>query len=282
MRILGTDVPLLLWGAERPFQIQLLAAMVRLGTNVTALCAPEGKVLVDQIYPKNYSELKIPNEFEGALIWAPETELFSNSELSPRTLTELHSLVEIVKTNSKINECFLLLPQAAYSQIEIPPSKFRAIYFPTVVGFGDKNIFDKLLDQVLKTGILGKGPEGELLSLFDAISLAVSYFKSEKAPSQVWASGQHISPDSLTTGFHEIEIVGSALRPLHFVLLKLLRQEARFEIQNTKTPENVALAMDLFPTVLTSWERFFRDSYRIYVTTPESTLLLHFRPTKTP
>lgn len=282
MRVLGTELPLLLWRAERPFQIQLLAALGRLGNSVTAICAPEGKALVDQIYPKNYSELKIPNEFEGALIWAPETELFSNSQLSAETLSELESILELVKKESRIEKCYLLLPHSAHSQLKIPQEKFKTIFFPTLVGFGDKNIFDKLLEQILSTGILGKELKGELLSVFDAISLSISYFKLEKAPVEVWVKGKEITTECLSNGFKEIEIVGSSLRPLNFIFLKLFKKEALFEIQNTEKPANILEALDIFPTSLTPWERFFRDSYRIYTSTPDSTLLLHFRPTKTP
>lgn len=280
MRVLGNDTPLLLWRAERPFQIQLLAALGRLGADVSALSAPEGKALVDQIHPKNYVALEVPMEFEGSLIWAPDTELFSNSKLSAKSLKELNEIAEIVKSDSRIKEGYLVLPHAAHSQVKFDTKKLRILYVPTLVGFGDKNIFDKLFDQIQNTGIAGRSIDGELLSLFDAISLCISYLKLEKAPHEVWATGHSISTEALELGFEEVE--DSFLGPLKYIASKLLKKDARFLHQNTSKPENIEVTMEIFPTVLSPWERFFRDSYRIYQATPDSALLLHFRPTKTP
>src|SRR6187431_3025961 len=101
MKDLDTDQPLLLWGAERPFQLQLLAGLTRLGMDVMGLCEnAEGKKLVDRLHPKSQEGLSIPSDFYGLILWAPKEELFSNSKLCAESLKDLEKIREQRKTHS--------------------------------------------------------------------------------------------------------------------------------------------------------------------------------------
>ena len=290
MQVLGTDRPLLLWGAERAFQIQLLAGLGRLGMDVFSLTdGEEGKKLVDQIHPKNAAELQIPKDFEGILLWAPSTELFSNSALSPESLGEIQNVDQQTQNNPRIEKCILLLPQEAFKQklslSEENKSKFHFIYFPTLLGFGDKNIFDQLLVLFLDTRVQSNGLEGEFLSTFDAVSFVLSFLKLKNKTKSIWIEGTPISENAILTGFNEISNGGALSNlfgSLQYSYQKLRGKLPEFSHKKTQRPNEVPVALDIFPTVLTPWERFFRDSYRIYTQTQDSQLLLHFRPTKTP
>ncbi|MEZ4814652.1 MAG: hypothetical protein R3A80_05535 [Bdellovibrionota bacterium] len=290
MQVLGTDRPLLLWGAERAFQIQLLAGLGRLGMDVFSLTdGEEGKKLVDQIHPKNAAELQIPKDFEGILLWAPSTELFSNSALSPESLGEIQNVDQQTQNNPRIEKCILLLPQEAFKQklslSEENKSKFHFIYFPTLLGFGDKNIFDQLLVLFLDTTVKHTGLNGSFLSIFDAVSFVLSFLKLKDKAESIWIEGTPISETAIRMGFNEISndsTLRNFLGLLQYSYKKIIKKLPALSYKETQRPTEVPLALEIFPTVLTPWERFFRDSYRIYTQTQDSQLLLHFRPTKTP
>jgi hypothetical protein len=278
MQVLDTDKSFLIWGAERPFQIQLLAGMARLGLDVLALSEnDEGKKLVDRIHPKNKLGLEIPDFFEGTILWAPTEELFSNSKLGKNSLEDLSKLNFARKKN--VQKLMLLLPQSVYG--ESFGSDFE-MYFPTLVGFGDKNVFDKNLDLALRSGVKGSDLEGEFISLFDAASFVLSALKSKAVPKKLWVKGSKINKINFEKGLAEISSM-KLLTPISHFVQKISGKLPHFEHEESPFPStNVVIANEHFPTVLTPWERFFRDSYRIYKSTPDSELLLHFRPSKGP
>jgi hypothetical protein len=160
------------------------------------------------------------------------------------------------------------------------------IYFPALVGFGDENVFDKNLDLTLRSGITGDEIPTELLSIFDAVSFVLNAVKSKELPNRLWIQGSKIEKTSLEKGFKEITNQGAllnAIAPLSYYYQKMSGKIPQFKIHSvSKVPSQVTLANDFFPTTLSTWERFLRDSYRIYKTTPDSEILLHFRPTKSP
>ena len=281
MHNLDTDRPLLLWGAERPFQLQLLAGLLRLGLDVLALEeTSEGKTLIDRIHPKNKEGLQVLEDFEGLLLWAPSKELFFNAALSENSLLDFKKLLGQKKASTQ--KIVALLPQIAFGQIEAD----HEIYFPALVGFGDENVFDKNLDLTLRSGITGDEIPTELLSIFDAVSFVLSAVKSKELPNRLWIQGSKIEKTSLEKGFKEITNQGAllnAIAPLSYYYQKMSGKIPQFKIHSvSKVPSQVILANDFFPTTLSTWERFLRDSYRIYKTTPDSEILLHFRPTKSP
>lgn len=285
MQILGSKKPLLLWGAERPFQLQLLAALGRLGMDVFALTEGiEGKKLIDQIHPKNSDKLEIPDTFDGHVIWAPSIELFSNSKLSELSNKDLSAFLKATEENPKIEKCFLLLPQNSYSELsrlQNLSQKNHALFFPTLLSFGDKNVLDGLFNQLLDSGLREATLEGNFLSIFDAVSMSLALIQRQDSPAKLWAKGQSIPQESLLEGFAEVPKAG-LLGSIQNFIQKIAGHKNQFDFENTTRPAEIAEALDVFPTVLTPWERFFRDSYRIYQQTEDSGLLLHFRPTKSP
>jgi len=288
MQVLGTNRPLLLWGAERPFQLQLLAGLGRLGMDVFALTnGGEGKKLVDTLHPKNSDSLEIPESFEGNVIWAPQNELFFNSELTEESKQELSNVLILCEFNPRIEKCFVLLPQNAFKYVEDThlekslSSKAQFLYFPALLSFGDKNILDGFFDQLLDSGLRGDALDGEFLSIFDAVSMTLGFVKLKENQKKLWAKGVDISKDAIEKGFEEAAKAG-ALGALQNLFKRATGRRTQFSYQTAKLPEDIPLALDLFPTVLTPWDRFFRDSYRIYQQTQDSGLLLHFRPTKSP
>lgn len=288
MQVLGNNRPLLLWGAERPFQLQLLAGLGRLGMDVFALTnGGEGKKLVDTLHPKNSDSLEIPESFEGNLIWAPQDELFSNSELTKESQQELSNVLVLGEFNPRIEKCFILLPQNSFKYVESThlekslSSKAQFLFFPTVLSFGDKNILDGYFNQLLDSGLRGDALEGEFLSIFDAISMSLGFIKLKENQKKLWVKGAGIPKESIEKGFEEAKTAG-LLGSLQNMLKQVVGKKTQFTYQNTQAPKDIPLALDLFPTVLTPWERFFRDSFRIYQQTQDSGLLLHFRPTKSP
>lgn len=288
MQVLGTNRSLLLWGAERPFQLQLLAGLGRLGMDVFALTnGGEGKKLVDTLHPKNSDTLEIPESFEGNVIWAPQNELFFNSELTEESKQELSNVLILCEFNPRIEKCFVLLPQNALHYVESThldkglSSKAQYLYFPTLLSFGDKNILDGFFNQLLDSGLRADALKGEFLSIFDAVSMSLGFFKLKDNQKQLWAKGVEITKDSIEKGFEEAARAG-VLGTLQNLFKQVAGKKTHFSYQNAELTKDIPLALDLFPTVLTPWERFFRDSYRIYQQTQDSGLLLHFRPTKSP
>lgn len=285
MQILDAKRPLLLWGAERPFQLQLLAGLGRLGMDVFALTnGPEGKKLIDQIHPKNSEKLEVPENFEGQLIWAPSDELFSNSTLSRASMDELQTLLKIVAENVRIEKCFFFLPQSSYSEFSeliVDNNKAHALFFPPLLSFGDKNILDGILNQLLDSGIRATPVEGDFLSVFDAISMSLGLIQQKEKQTKLWAVGQPLMKKSIIDGFAEAPQAG-LLGSMQNIISKVLGEKNNYLFEHSTKPAGVIEALEVFPTVLTPWERFFRDSYRIYLQTEDSGLLLHFRPTKSP
>ncbi len=280
MKVLDNDSAYFLWGAERPFQIQLLAGLGRLGMDVLAASTTaDGKKLVDQFYPKGKDSTEVPEDFQGTILWAAPTELFSNSTLSYDSMKELEGLIEM-STKHKI---FAMLPQSSYPETKSlfdGPNR-NAIYLPCVVGFGDQNVFEKTLAFAQETGNKTSQIQGEFLSTFDAVALVLSALKAPKLPTLLWVQGSTLEEKSIQDGLQEIEDSG-ALGSLQYLYKKMTGKTPHFAATQSLLPANVQLANEFFPTVLTPWARFFRDAYRIYKSTPDAGVLLHFRPGKTP
>lgn len=283
MKVLGNDEPILIWGAERAFQIQLLAALARVGSDVLGLISdPQGKKIVDQFHPKNTLGPEIPESFSGHLLWAPGKELFSNTPLHQESLNELSQLNSLRKNNSRIKNFFWLLPQAAHSQLPSELHQDKILFFPSLVGFGDQFVFETLLDEILKNGLWNTDIEGEFLSIFDAISFTLSFLKSTDKDLKIWANGHPLKPFQVNSGFAELKEDSPLFGFIKSSLSSLFQKKTKLSALSYDKPKEIPLALEVFPTVLTSWERFFRDSSRIYKSTQDEEVLLHFRPTQTP
>lgn len=277
MEVLGNDEELLVWGADRPFQIQLIAAFDRLGNRALGLVENEdGKKKLDQFHPKNSLGLDIPSHFSGTLIWAPPSELFSNTPLSSDSLNEISKIKSAI-SDQKI-KCLWLIPHSAQDQVDLSTPRHMTLLMPALVGFGDAHVFDTLLEDNLGTNFLKHEITGEYLSIFDAVSFCLSMVRAPNTPSIIWAPGHSLKEEDLLHSLEEL----TQDKTFKKWIQKMSPIKKKFSQKTVPQTTNSTNALEVFPTTLTPWQRFLRDSFRIYNSTADSRVLLHFRPTKTP
>jgi hypothetical protein len=277
---------LLIWAAEEAFPLQLLAALCRIGKTVQPLARDkEGHQKVSSIHPKvkiidKISDLETDLK-EGKILWAPEKELFSNTPLSKNSILELETLV------SSKRKFIIATSHNSYEQIKNFESKdcLTVLYLPALIGFGDQNFFESILESILDSSTYTDLPSQNLLSLKDAASLMLSLVldKDKKFPSQIWCEGSTLAAAEVVEGLEDYK----KLSPQNIVAKKFrdfLGKNKKWEIQNTLLPKPSHIANDkeVFPTLLTPWKRFFKESFRVYETTRDGNLLLHFPPSRAP
>jgi len=274
---------LLLWRADSPFVLQVLAALRRVGRDVATLVRDEaGLKKVSPMQPKTKIGAEIPSAFEGKILWAPEREIFSNSPLSQNSLEELKKLCAhgqpLVIVSSQ-NSCEQILHEVA------PLPLHKVLFFPALVGFGDQNFFESLFENILDSHSFAELPQGAVMSLSDAVSYTLSTLLNQKTkllPSKIWCEGVNVSAQDIEAGFADFGRVKTQSR-IGKKIKTLLGKNKEWTIAETRqAPIGIAKASEVFPSQLTPWKRFFRDSLRIYQNAPDGMLLLHFPPSRAP
>ena len=273
---------LLIWAAEEAFSLQLLAALCRIGKSVQPLARnKDGHQRVSSIHPKVKIIEKISEIEEGKLIWAPEKELFSNSPLSTQSIEELEKLYSLKR------ELIVASSHNSLEQVKSLQSHkhIKVIYFPALVGFGDQNFFESIFESILDSNSYADLPSQNIISLKDAASLMLSLVldKDKKFPSEIWCEGTSLSPSEITEGLKDYKTV----TPQNALIKKvkdLMGKNKKWEIQETLKlkPQHIPSDKEVFPTLLTPWKRFFKESFRVYETTRDGNLLLHFPPSRAP
>jgi hypothetical protein len=64
----------------------------------------------------------------------------------------------------------------------------------------------------------------------------------------------------------------------------LMGKNKKWEIQETLKlkPQHIPSDKEVFPTLLTPWKRFLKESIRVYENTKDGNILLHFPPSRAP
>lgn len=290
LEVVGEDKVILAYGAERPFLLQCLGAFMRLGRPAEPLClSAEGLKSVSKLNPKAIEVQSIHDtrvqELKGTLLWAPESALFSNSALQE---SELEEISDICKNYN--GSILLCLPQSAFEvsheMHSLAGKRALKIYFPPLVGFGDKNYYQSLLNSVFEASAFENPPNFPLLSLYDAIAIVVSatQMKLKNINSDYWVKGQILSGTDIHNGFEEFKKLSTQNLKL-WMKKRFQRDKFSFALFPTeKRPELDTLRdfQEDIPAGYTPWSRFLRDAFRIYQSTPSGELVLHFGPVKGP
>ena len=273
---------LLIWAAEEAFSLQLLAALCRIGKTVQPLARnQEGLKKVSTVHPKVKTQESFAEFQEGKILWAPTRELFSNAPLSNTSTEELKTLL------SKKRPLIIASSHNSFSQLKDFHSErhLKILYFPALMGFGDENFFESLLESILDSHSFADLPSQNMMALKDAISLMLSLVldKSNQFPSQIWCEGNPLSPDEIIEGlsdFQKIKVQNTFSKKMR----DLLGKNKKWEIQNPlhEKPQNLASHAEVFPTLLTPWKRFLKESIRVYENTKDGNILLHFPPSRAP
>jgi hypothetical protein len=277
---------LLVWAAEEAFSLQLLAALCRIGKAVQPLArSKEGHQKVSSLHPKvkiieKISDLE-PDFKEAKILWAPENELFSNSPLSKKSINEVETLISLKK------KLIIASSHNSFEQLKAFQSQthLTVLYLPALVGFGDENFFESIFESILDCDSYTDLPSQKLLSLKDAASLMLSLVldKDKKFPTQIWCEGIPLFQNEIIEGLQDYKKVS----PQNIIVKKLrdfLGKNKKWEIQEPllQKPQNIPSHKEIFPTLLTPWKRFFKESFRVYETTRDGNLLLHFPPSRAP
>ncbi len=286
---LDKQVDIHIFGAERPFLLQCMAAFLRLGRHVEALClSEEAQQLISKLSPK-YKLIKSINDdqlknISGRLIWAPQDALFKNETLNENELSEI---VGIDKNYS--GKIILCLPHSSFEQIQTQPpfkNEVTCLYFPPLVGFGDNNYFSALLNSILECASFDNPPTSLMLSFYDAISIVVSVNGFVKNPkfNNYWIEGTVLEGKHIEAGFEDFK--KTKANSLQFIFRKMLQKDkyqyALQEARKNPSKEKVCDHNDYIPSGYTPWIRFLRDAYRTYQSTPAGQTVLHFMPIKGP
>jgi hypothetical protein len=277
---------LLVWAAEEAFSLQLLAALCRIGKDVQPLArTKEGHQKVSSLHPKvkiieKISDLETDFK-ESKILWAPEKELFSNSPLSENSFNELETLVSLKK------KLIIASSHNSFQQLKTFQSQthLTVLYLPALVGFGDENFFESIFESILDSDSYTDLPSQNLLSLKDAASLILSLVldKDKKFPTQIWCEGIPLFQNEIIEGLQDYK----KINPQNVIVKKLrdfLGKNKKWEIQEAllQKPQHIPSHKEIFPTLLTPWKRFFKESFRVYETTRDGNLLLHFPPSRAP
>ena len=286
---LDKQVDIHIFGAERPFLLQCMAAFLRLGRHVEALClSEEAQQLISKLNPKckllKSTDDDLIKNISGRLIWAPEQALFKNEALNKNELSEIEGI-----DKNYSGKIILCLPHSSFEQIQTQPpfkNEVACLYFPPLVGFGDNNYFSALLNSIIECGSFDNPPSTKMLSFYDAISIVVSvngFLKNPKL-NNYWIEGLSLDSEHIEAGFQDYK--KTKANSLQFVFRKMLQKDKyQYTLQEARKNPNKEIIFDhqdYIPSGYTPWIRFLRDAYRTYQSTPSGQTVLHFMPIKGP
>lgn len=276
LQVIDNEQPVVLWAAEEPFMFQLMAALRKMGKDVQPQARTEvGKARIMEVNPKVKVPEALPQNYKGVILWAPKKELFTDSPLDESSMVELQ---QIATQNTHV---VAALPQRAFAQV-LNVARVKFLFFPTVVGFGDENLFENTLRNILKSKVVDPHGFPKAISIPDAVSFfatgAMSLRNFEKLPNKTWVEGIEPTLEDFSEGFNEAGTVRTIPSFVEKIISKFSKKSPA--VPNAQPTAEVALAKDFFPVSLTPWKRFFRDSWRIYNAAPEGKPLLHFPPSR--